>query len=170
MRPCQCFLNELILRHDPKYPRRETFTIADATRMKLTTKDNWTKDPSSMLVARVTTRLVSRHCPEIAMGLGNLSAIDMVEDPVVDHVAAPVADTAPDPEALAEELRDEAAKATTAEELRALGTRAREADLLEVVVDEQGSTLQAVMLRRIDEIAKARRSRPAEAAEKGKGE
>lgn len=154
---------ELVLRHDPRNPRRETFTLADAQRMKLTGKDNWTKDPSSMLVARVTTRLVSRHCPEIAVALGNLSAIDYLDGEVTEQAPVTVMAETVDAQTLAQELRDDAAKATTAEELRALGARAREADLLETVVDDEGTTLQSVMLRRIDEIAKARRSRSAEA-------
>lgn len=156
---------ELVLRHDPRNPRRESFSIADATRMKLTAKDNWTKDPSSMLVARVTTRLVSRHCPEIAVALGNLSAIDFVDEPAPEAARAVAAVDTVDPRTVAEGLRDEAAKATTSDELRAIGARAKEADVLEVVVDEEGSTLQGVLLRRIDVIAKTRRQRATEATD-----
>lgn len=144
---------ELTLRHDPKHPRVETFTIGDATRMKLAGKDNWTKDPSSMLVARVTTRLVTRHCAEIAVALGNLSAQDVVDD----QPAEPAAPSAADRYELAAELLAEAAKATTAEKLKTIGARARDAQLLDFTVD--GVTVQNRLLARIDEIAAARKAK-----------
>jgi hypothetical protein len=158
---------ELVLKHDPRNPRRETFTIGDAQRMKLTQKDNWSKDPASMLVARVTTRLVSRHCPEISVALGNLSATDFEDEPVAqasDPVQAE-AETGPSLEAQATELLELAKGATTSEELKEIGARARDENLLEVEV-EQGVTLQGVLLRRIDEIAKERKAASAKTANK----
>lgn len=146
---------ELILRHDPRNPRRETFTIGDATRMKLVNKDNWQKDPASMLVARTTTRLISRHCPEIAVALGNLSAIDNEDEAPVEPVQA-TAEAGPSLEAQAAELYEQA-RTAGGEDLRALGARAREAGLLEVKVTPT-LTLQEALLRRIDEISKQRKA------------
>ncbi len=143
---------ELVLRHDPHNPRREKFTIADATRMKLAGKDNWTKDPTSMMVARVTTRLVSRHCPEVALALGNLSAIDVEDEPAEVQPAA----TGNDKQAEAEQIHAQSLDVTDAAELTKLGTRAREAGLLEIVVAEN-TTLQQALLQRINEINTARK-------------
>lgn len=152
---------ELTLRHDPKHPRRESFSIADATRMKLTGKDNWQKDPASMLVARTTTRLISRHCPEIAVALGNLSAIDF-EDEAVEPVQAS-AEAGVSLEKQAAALWEEAKKAKTGQALREIGNRAREAGLLETTV-APNLTLQAAFLQRIDEISKARKESSREQA------
>lgn len=153
-------VGELILRHDPKNPRRERFTMADATRMGLTSKDNWRKDPESMMVARCTTRLISRHCPEVAVALGNLSAID-IED---DHTAPPVhataevidRDTENAKDAIAHELFAEANAAENSEALKAIGRRAQQAGVLEIPVDGL-VTLQAALLQRINEIAEDRK-------------
>lgn len=146
---------ELVLRHDQRHPRRETFTIADATRMKLTAKDNWSKDPASMLVARVTTRLVSRHCPEIALALGNLSAIDFEDEPTEPVQAT--AEAGPSLESQAAELYRQARNAAGTDILKDIGGRAREANLLEITV-APGLTLQNALLQRIDEISKGRKA------------
>lgn len=149
---------ELTLRHDPKNPRVEKFTMVDATRMKLAGKDNWTKDPVSMLVARVTTRLVSRHCPEIAVALGNLSAQDATDDTTPEPPAS--ADTR---QQQAADLLADAAKVTTADELKTIGARAREAQLLDHVIN--GDTVQNHLLNRINEIAEARKANKAASGE-----
>lgn len=147
-------VGELVLRHDPRNPRREKFTIADATRMELTSKANWKKDPASMMVARCSTRLVSRHCPEVAVALGNLSAID-VEDETPHAEASVSVETSREEQANG--LLAEAQNANTAEELKEIGGRAREQGLLDVAV-EGCDSLQAALLRRIDEIGKARQA------------
>lgn len=149
---------ELLLKHDPRNPRRETFTIGDATRMKLVGKDNWSKDPASMLVARVTTRLVSRHCPEIAVALGNLSAIDMgIEDEPPPEPVQATAEAGPSLEAQAADLLELAQGATTSAELKEIGRRAKDDGLLDVSVDPD-RTLQQALLQRIDELAKDRKA------------
>jgi hypothetical protein len=155
-------IGELTLRHDPKHPRVEAFTIGDATRMKLANKDNWQKDPSSMLVARCTTRLVSRHCPEIAVALGNLSAMDVEDDPTV----AAEQSAGPDPEQreqVAYELYVQAQSATTVQQLSDIGHQARAKDLLDVTV-EDGMTLQRKLLDFIAKIKQAEQ-KPAETGE-----
>lgn len=153
---------ELTLRHDPKNPRREKFTIADATRMELTAKANWKKDPASMMVARCSTRLVSRHCPEVAVALGNLSVIDAEDDPIVEAVAGE--ETGRDERAA--QLLAEARAADTADKLKEIGGRAREAGLFDVEVE--GGTLQEALLRRIQEISEARRASKETRADGGK--
>lgn len=156
-------VGKLVLKHDPNNPRIEKFTIADATRMELTSKANWKKDPTSMLLARCTTRLISRHCPEIGLALGNLSAID-IED---DHSSEPVKASAEvidrNADHAASELMLEAQQAETSEKLKEIGVRARSANLLEIPV-EGGTTLQEALLRRIGEINASER-----AAKGGKG-
>jgi hypothetical protein len=147
---------ELILRHDPRNPRRETFTIADAQRMKLVNKDNWQKDPASMLVARATTRLISRHCPEIAVALGNLSAIDVEEEPPAAEPVQATAEAGPSLETQAAQLYEDA-KTAGGEVLRAIGVRAREAGLLDVKIGPN-LTLQEALLQRIDQISKQRKA------------
>lgn len=147
---------ELILRHDPRNPRSETFTIADASRMELVNKANWRKDPVSMMVARCTTRLISRHCPEIAVAIGNLSAMDVLDDETPAATATPVVseDNAVDIKALAaDELLIEAQAATTSDELKDIGARARTQKLLEVVV-EGGLTLQVSLLHLLEQLTK----------------
>lgn len=158
---------ELVLKHDPRKPRTETFTIADASRMKLTNKDNWSKDPASMLVARVTTRLVSRHCPEIAVALGNLSAIDFEEETATEPVHA-TAEAGPSLESQAADLYAEAKKATTSDAMRTIGSRARDNGLLEIKVGPE-LTLQAALLQRLDELSKARKASSAEGNEGNEG-
>lgn len=158
---------ELVLRHDPRNPRRETFTIADATRMKLTQKDNWSKDPASMLVARVTTRLVSRHCPEIAVALGNLSAIDFEEETAPDAVHA-TAEAGPSLESQAAALYARAKTAATSDAMRAIGNEARDNGLLEIQI-EPDLTLQAALLQRLDELSKQRKASSSGAAKASEG-
>lgn len=153
---------ELTLRHDPRNPRRETFTIADATRMKLTNKDNWSKDPASMLVARVTTRMVSRHCPEIAVALGNLSAIDFEEEPPASEPIRATAEAGPSLEQQAQGLFAEALATQDREVLKEIGTKARQLGLLDVPVSGH-SSLQAAILHRINEIAEVREAESKEA-------
>jgi hypothetical protein len=161
---------ELVLRHDPRHPRTERFTIADAKRMKLTAKDNWTKDPASMMVARVTTRLVSRHCPEIALAIGNLSAVDVEPEPAA---AAPepagtgtatdaATDAATAISSAAAEALEHAQHARTMQELSAIGTQAREQGLLDatVVVDGSEMALQQALLQRVA-VLRARTEPPA---------
>jgi hypothetical protein len=147
-------IGELTLRHDPKHPRVEAFTIGDATRMKLSNKDNWQKDPSSMLVARCTTRLVSRHCPEVAVALGNLSAMDVEDEPAVAGGQAGGGDEAEHRRQLAHELYVQAQTAQTIHELSAIGQTARSKDILDVNVDGQ-ITLQRKLLDLIAQLKAA---------------
>lgn len=152
---------ELVLRHDPRNPRRESFTIAQAQTMNLTNKDNWKKDPASMLVARCTTRLISRHCPEIAVALGNLSSVDGIDDEpnVPDEPAAASApvEAVPGEPTLADKaaaLYADTRAATTPVQVKEIGHRARAADLLDHVVDGD-MTLQQALLQRIQELSTA---------------
>lgn len=153
-------VGEVVLRHDPKNPRRETFTLADAQRMKLVNKDNWQKDPTSMLVARCTKRLVSRHCPEVAVALGNLSASDVDDDPIlpaedVPQESVPSVPSEPQDELplqdQASSLIGELAEASTSVEVKEVGHKARQADLLDHVVDGD-RTLQQVILAKLAEV------------------
>lgn len=144
-------VGELTLRHDPRNPRTARFSIADATRMKLTTKDNWTKDPESMMVARVSTRLVSRHCPEIALALGNLSALDFEDDePAAEPAAAAVA--GPTREEQAADLLAEAMGTTDRERLKEIGGLARKHDLLDVPVKGH-KDFKTALLKRMNDVA-----------------
>lgn len=144
-------VGELTLRHDPRNPRQARFSIADATRMKLTAKDNWTKDPESMMVARVTTRLVSRHCPEIALALGNLSALDFDDDEPAAEPAAAVA-AGPTREQQAADLIAEAMATTDRERLKEIGTLGRQHDLLDVPV-KGGKDFKTTLLKRMNDVA-----------------
>jgi hypothetical protein len=144
---------ELTLQHDPRNPRTFTFTIAQAQAMGLTNKDNWKKDAASMLVARCTTRLVTYHCPEIAGGMGNLSALDF-EDRHPEPAIQATATTGASLERQAADLFAESQQATTTQAMKDIGVRAREAGLLEVVLDN-GDTLQAALLNRLGGIARA---------------
>lgn len=153
-------IGELVLRHDPNNPRREKFTIADAQRMKLVNKDNWQKDPESMLVARCSNRLVSRHCPEIAVALGNLSAVDTDDDAVVPDQRATTEFLAePTLADQAAAIMDELNAATTPVEVKELGHRARQADLLNHVV-EGDKTIQQAVLARLAEVNAGSEAKP----------
>jgi hypothetical protein len=160
-------VGELVLRHDQRNPRRAKFTMIDATRMELTNKKNWKLDPESMLIARCTTRLVSRHCPEVAVALGNLSAVDFE-----DIDAEPVKATAEvdDRTAQAADLYADARDVSTVDDLKAIGGRAKDAGLLDVPVVGD-TTLQEALLQRIDEISKARKDKtePKQPAKTGPG-
>lgn len=157
-------VGELVLRHDQKHPRRAKFTMIDASRMELTNKKNWKLDPESMLIARCTTRLVSRHCPEVAVALGNLSAVDFE-----DIDAEPVKATAEvdDRAKQAADLYADAREASTVDELKGIGGRAKDLGVLEVPVVGD-TTLQQALLQRIDEISKARRKTGEPGPEKDK--
>jgi hypothetical protein len=48
---------------------KSTFTIEDAEKMKLVNKDNWTKQPGTMLMWRAATALARMEYSDIAMGL-----------------------------------------------------------------------------------------------------
>lgn len=159
-------VGELVLAHDPKHPRVEKFTITDATRMELTGKTNWKKDPESMLVARCTTRLVSRHCPEVGVALGNLSAMDVEDDSVGEPVQA-TAEIDRSNEVAAQELFVQSQYANTRDELRAIGVKAREQGLLEVPVDHGDGSLQAALLKRMAELEE---SMPTASEPKGKSD
>lgn len=63
-----------------------TYTIDDAKRAQLTSKDNWKRNPEDMLVARATTRAMRRFAPEVMVGLvageDELDEITEREDPL----------------------------------------------------------------------------------------
>lgn len=160
-------VGELTLRGE-KDVRRAKFTMADAQRMELTNKPNWRKDPESMLVARCTTRLVSRHCPEVSVALGNLSALDFeeVDAEPVRATAEVDRDTA---EPAAAVLLREAQQASTVDELKDIGGRAKDAKALNDPV-EGGGTLQEALLRRMDELSQARKAAAKTDADTPKGE
>lgn len=155
-------VGELTLRHDPQNPRTETFTIQDAARMELTGKSNWKKDPISMMVARCTTRLVSRHCAEVAVALGNLSAMDIADAEDLPH-AEPIQATAEIDQdqrrdLVANELLVQAQQITSVDELAAIGRQAKKDGLLEQPVGDDGVTLQQALLTRINELSEAAKS------------
>jgi hypothetical protein len=49
-----------------------TFTLADAARMGLTGKGNWTKDPAGMLFARASSKAIRMYIPHVALGVMTL--------------------------------------------------------------------------------------------------
>lgn len=49
-------------------PVQASFTMQDAERAKITGKDNWTKYPKNMLVARATAILAREHFADVLMG------------------------------------------------------------------------------------------------------
>jgi hypothetical protein len=71
----QCIL--LIHLAGESKPHEVMFTMADAHQMGLTNPETnnkggqWDKQPTNMLYARATTRAVTRHCPEVILGMGN---------------------------------------------------------------------------------------------------
>ncbi|WP_154670733.1 hypothetical protein [Actinopolyspora erythraea] len=155
---------ELTLAHDPR-PREERFSIGDAQRMGLVTKDTYQADPESMLVARCSTRAVSRNCPEIALGVGNLSRMDMAHLLPEDSSSAPKevpeeAETAPEETAedsaarqQAHTLLDQARAASTASVVTHVGRQAKRQELLTVPVDDDGTTLQTALLARLNALS-----------------
>ncbi len=162
-------VGELTLRHDPKRPRTEKFTLQDAHRMKLTNKENWVKDPESMLIARCTTRLVSRHCPEVALALGNLSAIDFGPEDAEPVQATAEVDRDAQPnerEATARELYAEALEINSPEQLTAIGRRAQEDGLLDIKVTDD-RTLQEALLKRIQDVRATLAEKSGKAAKDG---
>jgi hypothetical protein len=159
---------KLTLRHR-KEPIKVSFTLAEAQKMKLTSKDNWTKNPQAMLVARCSTRAVSWHCPEVSLALGNLSAMDAeTEDNPRPDAAATAADSSAHGDDLvrdhqASEMYLEAKQATTKDELKSIGTRARNAGLLEIPVDGD-LTLQTALLSRLNEMNESAKGKSGKAA------
>jgi hypothetical protein len=61
---------EITRKDDPGFPLAVNFTIEDAQRAKLVSKDNWKNYPASMLLARATSACVRAQCPEATMGVG----------------------------------------------------------------------------------------------------
>lgn len=149
---------ELILKHDPKNVRTETFTLADAQRMELTSKKNWQKDPTSMLLARCTTRLVSRHCPEVGVALGNLASFDFAD---TDAEPAAPAGPAPVDTDLAAELYLQATDATTKTRIAEIGKNASTQGLLEIAVGPDKIPLRDALMKLMETL-----SGPAEQAAK----
>jgi len=72
---------------------RETFTMQDATRMGLSGKDNWKKNPRNMLVARATSNAIRWHAPEVLAGIGTE---DEDDDVPFAQIAAPAEVRQPD--------------------------------------------------------------------------
>lgn len=125
------------------------FSLVEAQQMGLAHKKNWRENPQAMLVARATTRAVSRHLPHITMGLGNLSHAELGDDvpEALGHLREP------DPvleDAAA--VWEQAQKATTVEQVKALGAQARADDLLDVSV--AGISLNLRLIGRLDELKK----------------
>jgi hypothetical protein len=84
---------------------RETFTMADATRMGLAQKDNWKKNPRNMLVARATTNAIRWHAPEVLAGIGSTADDDDIDDFDLEPIPATTATAAtptvePEPEVI----------------------------------------------------------------------
>lgn len=71
------------------------YSLDDARQANLLGKDNWKKDPTSMLVARATTRAVRWFAPSVLLGVFVADETDDVADPV--QVLAPTAETDPEP-------------------------------------------------------------------------
>jgi len=76
-------------------PHEVHYTINDANRLGLTEPHrdkhgNWVKQPANMLIARVTTRAIQRHCPEVLLGL-NFGSDDDDDMPAGVPAAAAIA-------------------------------------------------------------------------------
>jgi len=76
---------------------REVFTMQDATRMGLSGKDNWKKNPRNMLVARATSNAIRWHAPEVLAGIGTE---DEDDDVPFAQIAAPAEVRQPDAESV----------------------------------------------------------------------
>lgn len=78
-----------------------SFTMADATKMGLTGKDNWKKNPHDMLFARCVTRVQRRYAPS-ALGVTGGRILDRSEASDGDFLdiefTAPVPEIAPSSE------------------------------------------------------------------------
>lgn len=84
---------------DPDRPTVVTYTLEQAKKAKLTSKDVWTQHTASMLYARAVSTACRRACPEIALGFGDETdrETEAVERPSLAQVAAERTDRAPDP-------------------------------------------------------------------------
>lgn len=83
---------EIVRRDDPKYPTRVTRDQAWAQSMELTKKDNYKKQPLTMLYWRAVTAAAREACPECLYG------VKYTPDEVMDFVDATVEPTPePDP-------------------------------------------------------------------------
>lgn len=73
-----------------------TWTIERAQRMKLTGKDNWTKQPMAMLVARATAELARRVAADRILGLGYAAEeVDADDEPTTKRTVARKTKAAP---------------------------------------------------------------------------
>lgn len=79
----------LIDPRDPDYHHEQTFTMEDAARAGLATKQNWRKYPQAMLRARVISASVRAFCPEVLAGAyhdGEISGRDETPMSIRDDV------------------------------------------------------------------------------------
>lgn len=95
---------------DPGRPTRVTYTLEQAKKAKLATKEVWQQHAHAMLYARAVSTACRRACPEIALGFGDETDREPAEPeqrPSLAQVAAertdrtdPTPATEPDPEPL----------------------------------------------------------------------
>lgn len=152
-----------------KEPHEVIFTMQDAMNMGLTDPEfnkfarEWERQPENMLVARVTTRAVTRHAPEVALGLAGLLTGAADEGLEVDSDAV---------SALKEEHRAAVAKTLREAEdteavedgekrlavLRDVFVTGREAGVLDFAADDTGEyTVRQVLTEKLvaaDQLAK----------------
>lgn len=83
---------------DPEHPVIGTFTLEDAKRAGLASKDVWKQHPGAMLYARAASIALRRGCPEIALGFYTEHEVEEPQRPTLATVAAERTDrsTAPD--------------------------------------------------------------------------
>lgn len=85
----------IIRKDDPEHPFRATRDMAWAEQMKLTSKDNYQKQPMVMLMWRSITACANKACPELFLGIGGAYTADELHDmdtpvPEDTHVEATV--------------------------------------------------------------------------------
>jgi hypothetical protein len=79
----------LVLKHNGKKKSPVSFTIEEAKKLGLTSKDNWIKQPGAMLRARCATKALRMYVPEIAAGIYDPDEIptNVKEGKEINHVS-----------------------------------------------------------------------------------
>ena len=163
----------LTLAQRPDRPIEVGYTIAEAQTAGLTGKAVWKNYGKSMLVAAASRRAVDWYCPEVAMGLdlsddtlaaalglnpeqssGPVRATSEVID--LDDQASTQRAGGQDGEdparARAAEVLRQAREADDVGVLTKLGKQARQDALLDLVVDDEGTTLKDALMNRMREV------------------
>lgn len=75
----------IVLNFKGKKKSPVSFTIEEASKLGLTNKDNWKKQPAAMLRARCATKALRMHVPEIAAGIYDPDEIPHEEGKAIDE-------------------------------------------------------------------------------------